>query len=69
MTLDDVRLSLVDKIMNSENKILLEKISQFFNSEYPLEDLSKEQLEMLKMSEADIKYGRTIEDTDLDASL
>ena len=54
------------KIEDENFLVFLEEIvSSYSNSEVDKEALTKEQEEMLKLSEEDLKYGRTISQEDL----
>ncbi len=68
-SIDAVKNRLIDKILATRNEKLLEAIETIFTSTQKEEDtaiLSSEQIEMLMMSEQDIKYGKLISETELD---
>ncbi len=66
-TIDIVRNRLIDKIMVSDNEELLNAIDNIFNSTQKEDvlNLDSEQIEMLLMSEEDIKQGNLVSDDDL----
>ena len=66
-TLDILRNSLIDRIIETNNEKLLSAIANIFESTQVEEkvQLSSEQIEMLIMSEKDIKSGKLISDDDL----
>jgi hypothetical protein len=66
-TLDILRNSLIDRIIATNNEKLLSAIANIFESTQVEEkvQLSSEQIEMLIMSENDIKSGKLISDDDL----
>ena len=66
-TLDILRNSLIDRIIATNNEKLLSAIANIFESTQVEEkvQLSSEQIEMLMMSEKDIKSGKLISDDDL----
>jgi len=66
-TLDILRNSLIDRIIATNNEKLLCAIANIFESTQVEEkvQLSSEQIEMLMMSEKDIKSGKLISDDDL----
>ena len=61
-TLDSIKNRLIDKILTTRNEQLLEAIESIFVSTQKEEiiSLSSEQIEMLMMSEEDIKYGNLV---------
>lgn len=62
-TVDKIRNELIDKILTIKNKDVLLALDKLISSSSAATDtveLTKEQKEMLKMSEADIKNGRLI---------
>ena len=66
--IDSVKNRLIDRILVTKNEKLLEAIENIFvstekESVFPLQS---EQIEMLMMSEEDIKYGRLVSESDLD---
>jgi hypothetical protein len=66
-TLDIIRNSLIDKIIATNNENLLSAIANIFESTQSEEkiQLSSEQIEMLMMSENDIKCGKLISEDEL----
>ena len=66
-TLDILRNSLIDRIIATNNEKLLSAIANIFESTQVEEkvQLSSEQIEMLIMSEKDIKSEKLISDDDL----
>ena len=67
-TIDSIKSRLIDRILVTENETFLEAIEKIFIStqKNDLISLSSEQIEMLLMSERDIKDGNLIADSDLD---
>ncbi|WP_026776661.1 hypothetical protein [Polaribacter sp. Hel_I_88] len=67
-TLDNLKNNLIDKIAATENEKLLNAIISIFEVSKVNEktSFSLEQLEMLKMSEEDIKYGRLYSEEEVD---
>lgn len=67
-TLDILKNSLIDKILVTNNEGLLKAISSIFESTQKEEKMqfSSEQIEMLLMSENDIKYGRIVSEEELE---
>lgn len=66
-TIENVKNRLIDKILLTRNEQLLNAIDAIFNST-KTEDklvLNSYQVEMLMMSEKDIKQGRLISETEL----
>ena len=65
--IDIVKNRLIDKIMVADNEQLLNAIENIFNSTQKEDklNLDSEQIEMLLMSENDIKLGNLVSDTDL----
>lgn len=62
-TVDNIRNSLIDKIMAIKNKDFLQALDQLISSSASVSDiveLTKEQKMMLEMSEEDIKSGKLI---------
>jgi predicted AAA+ superfamily ATPase len=62
-TIDKIRNGLIDKILTINNQDFLEALDKLISSEefgLDLVNLTKEQKEMLEMSEDDIKNGRLI---------
>lgn len=66
-TIDNVRNRLIDKIMVTDNEQLLNAIENIFNSTQNEDklNLDSDQIEMLLMSENDIKLGNLLSDADL----
>jgi hypothetical protein len=66
-TIDNIRNRLIDKIMVTDNEELLNAIENIFNSTQKEDklNLDSDQIEMLLMSENDIKLGNLISDADL----
>ena len=66
-TLDILRNSLIDRIIATNNEKLLSAIASIFESTQIEEKVqfSSEQIEMLMMSENDIKSGKLISENDL----
>lgn len=66
-TLEILKNSLIDKILVTNNESLLKAISTIFDSTQKEEKikLSSEQLEMLLMSENDIKSGKIVSEAEL----
>ena len=66
-TLDILRNSLIDRIIATNNEKFLNAIANIFESTQVEEkvQLSSEQIEMLMMSENDIKSGKIISEDDL----
>jgi len=66
-TLDVLRNNLIDRIIATNNEKLLNAIANIFESTQSEEkvQLSSEQIEMLMMSESDIKSGKLISEDDL----
>jgi hypothetical protein len=69
-SIEIIRTRLIDKILASSNQGLLEAIDSLFTTSQDAADevyeLTSEQIEMLMMSEEDIKYGRLITQEELD---
>ena len=65
--LDNIKNSLIDRILATKNERLLEAISSIFDSTQSEEiiSLSSEQIEMLAMSELDIQAGKLISESEL----
>jgi hypothetical protein len=66
---DKIRNGLIDKILTIKNKEFLEALDKLISSslfESDVVELTKEQKEMLKMSEDDIKKGRLISQEAMD---
>jgi hypothetical protein len=66
-TIDNIRNRLIDKIMVTDNEQLLNAIDSIINStqKEDLLNLDSDQIEMLLMSENDIKLGNLVSETDL----
>jgi len=67
-TLDNIKNRLIDKILVTGNEQLLEAIENIFVSTQKEAEisLSSEQIEMLMMSELDIKNGNLVSESELD---
>jgi hypothetical protein len=68
-TVDKTRNELIDKILTIKNKDLLEALDNMITSsesDSDIMELTRDQKEMLKMSEEDIKYGRLISQEAMD---
>ena len=68
-TVDKIRSKLIDKILSIQNKdflVALDNIISSSSAENDIVELTKEQKEMLEMSEADIKNGRLISQEAMD---
>jgi hypothetical protein len=62
-TVDSLRSGLIEKILSTNNKVLLEALDQLISSDSPeleMSELTEEQKKMLEMSEEDIKNGKLI---------
>jgi len=66
--IESIKNRLIDRILASSNEELLEAIENLFVSTQKdgVTSLSSEQIEMLIMSEQDIKYGKLVSESDLD---
>ena len=71
-SIEIIKTRLIDKILASSNQGLLEAIDSLFTTSQDAADevyeLTSEQIEMLMLSEEDIKYGRLITQEELDKS-
>ena len=65
--LENIKNSLIDRILATKNELLLEAIKSIFDSTQSEEmiSLSTEQIEMLSMSEKDIGYGKLVSESEL----
>ena len=65
--LENIKNSLIDRILATKNEKLLEAIDRIFASTQTEEiiSLSSEQIEMLSMSERDIEAGSFISESEL----
>jgi len=65
--LENIKNSLIDRILATKNERLLEAIDRIFTSTQTDEiiSLSSEQIEMLLLSEQDIQLGNFISESDL----
>ena len=65
--LENIKNSLIDRILATRNEQLLEAIKSIFDSTQSEEiiSLSSEQIEMLSMSEKDIEEGKLISESEL----
>jgi hypothetical protein len=66
-TLENIKNSLIDRILATRNEKLLEAIKSILDSTQAEEiiALSTEQIEMLSMSEKDIENGKLISESEL----
>jgi predicted GNAT family acetyltransferase len=71
-SIEILKTRLIDRILATSNQGLLEAIDSIFLTSQDTADevyeLTSEQIEMLMMSEEDIKYGRLITQEELDKS-
>jgi archaellum component FlaF (FlaF/FlaG flagellin family) len=68
-TVDKIRNGLIDKILSIKNKdflVALDKLITSSSSESEIVELTKEQKEMLEMSEQDITNGKLISQEAMD---
>lgn len=68
-SIDAIKNRLIDRILATRNEKLLEAMESIFTSTQKEEEtvsLNSEQIEMLVMSEQDIKYGKLISETEVD---
>ena len=65
--LENIKNSLINRILATKNEQLLEAIKSIFDSTQSEEiiSLSTEQIEMLSMSEKDIEYGKLVSESEL----
>ena len=65
--IDNIKNSLIDRILATKNERLLEALNSIFDSTQSDEIItfSSEQIEMLSMSEKDIEAGNFISESDL----
>lgn len=65
--LENIKNSLIDRILATRNEQLLEAIKNIFDSTQSEEiiSLSTEQIEMLSMSEKDIEDGKLVSEIEL----
>ena len=65
--LENIKNSLIDRILATRNERLLEAIKNIFDSTQSEEiiSLSTEQIEMLSMSEKDIEDGKLVSESEL----
>jgi archaellum component FlaF (FlaF/FlaG flagellin family) len=65
--LENIKNSLIDRILATKNEQLLEAIKSIFDSTQSEEiiSLSTEQIEMLSMSEKDIEDGKLVSESEL----
>lgn len=65
--LENIKNSLIDRILATKNEQLLEAIKNIFDSTQSEEiiALSTEQIEMLSMSEKDIDEGKLVSESEL----
>lgn len=66
-TLENIKNSLIDRILATKNEQLLEAIKSIFDSTQSEEiiSLSTEQIEMLSMSDKDIEEGKLVSESEL----
>ena len=66
-TIDKLKSRLIDRIMISENEQLLNAIDEIFSSTQAEDEyrLDSHQIEMLLLSEDDIKYGNVVSEAEL----
>lgn len=66
--LESIKNNLIDRILVTKNEQLLKAISNIFEStqEEEIMSLTSEQIEMLIMSEKDIKKGNLVSESELD---
>jgi hypothetical protein len=69
---ETIKQRLIHRILAIQNQDILEQVEQFIsakqsilNENYAGDELTSEQLEMLRLAEEDIKYGRVISHEDL----
>lgn len=68
-TVDQIRNELIDKILSIKNKAFLKALDQIVSSttlDQVSTELTDDQIEMLEMSEADIKNGNLISQEAMD---
>lgn len=67
-SLEKIKNKLINRIWYSENQEFLNKIDYMFTESQENDSylFSNEQIELLKLSEDDIKYGNTISETELE---
>ncbi|MBM3437419.1 MAG: hypothetical protein FJY07_14530 [Bacteroidetes bacterium] len=67
-TLENIKNRLIDKILVTKNEKFLEAVEKLFITTQGEEilKLSTDQIEMLQMSEEDIRYGRIISESEID---
>jgi hypothetical protein len=65
--LENIKNSLIDRILATKNEQLLEAVKSIFDSTQSEEmiSLSTDQIEMLSMSEKDIEYGKLVSESEL----
>jgi len=65
--LENIKKSLIDRILATRNEKLLEAFKGIFDSTQSEEifSLLTEQIEMLSMSEKDIEYGKLVSESEL----
>lgn len=68
--LENIKNSLIDRILATKNEQLLEAIKNIFDSTQSEDiiSLSSEQIEMLSMSEKDINDGKLVSESELNKS-
>ena len=68
-SIDAIKNRLIDRILATRNEKLLEAMESIFTSTQKEEEtvsLNSEQIEMLVMSEQDIKYGKLISENEVE---
>lgn len=70
---ESLKQRLIHRILAIQNKDILEQVEKFISSKqstvaenYDGNELTNEQLEMLRLAEEDIKYGRLISQEEMD---
>lgn len=69
MTADNIRNNIIDKLLPVSNKDYLSALYQVINKNKGSDDiihLTESQLQMLQMSEDDLKHGKTLSQKELD---
>jgi hypothetical protein len=70
---ETIKQRLIHRILAIKNLDILEQVEQFISAKqsiikenYASDELTSEQLEMLRLAEEDIKYGRLISQEEMD---
>lgn len=70
---ETIKQRLIHRILAIKNLDILEQVEQFISAKqsiikenYTSDELTSEQLEMLRLAEEDIKYGRLISQEEMD---